>query len=55
MAGILVNWLGYHMGWLTQPQLVTSSQIIGFLLIWAVLFLISRQKQSVSDGALAQA
>ncbi|MEO3944918.1 DMT family transporter [Gorillibacterium sp. CAU 1737] len=55
MAGILVNWLGYHMGWLTQPQLVTSSQIIGFLLIWVVLFLISRQKQSVSDGALAQA
>nr|WP_108722266.1 DMT family transporter [Gorillibacterium timonense] len=49
MAGILINWLAYHLGWLADKQVVTTAQITGFLLIWGVLYLISRQKQSANE------
>lgn len=39
MAGVLINWVVFH-------EIVTSSQILGFLLIWIVLFMISRQSDS---------
>ncbi|TDQ42965.1 DMT family transporter [Aureibacillus halotolerans] len=41
MTGLLVNWLVFQ-------QEVTFAQMIGFLLIWIALFLISRQKDAAS-------
>ncbi len=38
MAGIFVNWIVYK-------QLITWPQLLGFILIWGVLFIISRQQQ----------
>ncbi|MDR6244495.1 drug/metabolite transporter (DMT)-like permease [Paenibacillus hunanensis] len=38
MAGVLINWIVYK-------QLITWPQLLGFLLIWGVLFAISRQQQ----------
>ncbi|WP_017811302.1 MULTISPECIES: DMT family transporter [Paenibacillus] len=38
MVGVLINWIVYK-------QIVTWSQLLGFLLIWGVLFVISRQQQ----------
>lgn len=39
MAGVLINWVVFH-------EVVTWAQILGFLLIWIVLFVISRQSDS---------
>lgn len=38
MVGVLINWIVYH-------QVVTWSQLLGFILIWGVLFAISKQQQ----------
>ncbi|MFD1886202.1 DMT family transporter [Paenibacillus wenxiniae] len=38
MVGVLVNWIVYK-------QLITWPQLLGFMLIWGVLFAISRQQQ----------
>ncbi len=38
MAGVLINWIVYK-------QLITWPQLLGFILIWGVLFAISRQQQ----------
>ncbi|RCX20614.1 EamA domain-containing membrane protein RarD [Fontibacillus phaseoli] len=39
MVGVLLNWIAFQ-------QLVTPAQIVGFVLIWAALFAISRQSNS---------
>lgn len=36
MVGVLINWMVFQ-------EMVTSAQLLGFLLIWIVLFIISRQ------------
>ncbi len=38
MVGVLINWIVYR-------QLITWPQLLGFMLIWGVLFAISRQQQ----------
>ncbi|WP_438433109.1 DMT family transporter [Gorillibacterium sp. sgz500922] len=48
IAGVLVNWLAFKLGWLTDKQIITSAQFVGFLLIWTVLFIISRQKETAN-------
>lgn len=40
MVGVLINWIVFH-------EVITSAQIFGFVLIWAALFVISRQNQAV--------
>ncbi|MGF7048204.1 drug/metabolite transporter (DMT)-like permease [Paenibacillus sp. DS2015] len=40
MVGVLMNWIVFH-------EIITSAQIFGFVLIWAALFVISRQSQSL--------
>ncbi|CAM4376005.1 DMT family transporter [Saccharibacillus endophyticus] len=48
MVGVLVNWL-------YGGEVVTPAQVIGFILIWSVLFIISRQQtQEIGPGRLAQ-
>ncbi|WP_036719923.1 DMT family transporter [Paenibacillus sp. JCM 10914] len=39
MVGVLINWIVFQ-------QMVTGPQLLGFLLIWVVLFLISRQQSA---------
>jgi len=39
MVGVLINWIVFQ-------EAVTSAQLLGFLLIWVVLFVISRQSES---------
>lgn len=39
MVGVLINWIVFR-------EVVTSAQLLGFLLIWVVLFVISRQSES---------
>lgn len=39
MVGVLINWIAFQ-------QIVTAAQAIGFLLIWFVLFAISRQNNA---------
>lgn len=39
MVGVLLNWIVFQ-------QIITMPQIIGFILIWAALFVISRQNES---------
>ena len=39
MAGVLINWVVFH-------EVITWTQILGFMLIWGVLFIISRQSES---------
>ncbi|WP_342574946.1 DMT family transporter [Paenibacillus sp. FSL M8-0142] len=39
MVGVLINWIVFQ-------EVVTSAQLLGFLLIWIVLFVISRQSES---------
>lgn len=39
MVGVLINWIVFQ-------EVVTSAQLLGFLLIWVVLFVISRQSES---------
>lgn len=39
MVGVLINWIVFR-------EVVTSAQLLGFLLIWIVLFVISRQSES---------
>lgn len=36
MVGVLVNWVAFQ-------QMITTAQVCGFVLIWAALFIISRQ------------
>lgn len=48
MVGVLINWL-------YGGEVVTSAQIIGFILIWSVLFVISRQQtQEIGPKSLSQ-
>lgn len=42
MVGVLINWIVFQ-------EFITRPQIVGFVLIWAALFVISRQGQN--DGA----
>lgn len=42
MMGVLVNWLAFG-------QMVTVSQLIGFVLIWTALFFFARQQQNSSE------
>lgn len=42
-AGVLINWVVFN-------EVVTSAQILGFLMIWIVLFIISRQSDSVAKA-----
>lgn len=39
MVGVLLNWIAFR-------QIITMPQIIGFILIWAALFVISRQNEA---------
>lgn len=39
MVGVLINWIVFQ-------EVVTSAQLLGFLLIWIVLFVISRQSEA---------
>lgn len=39
MAGVLINWFVFQ-------EVVTGTQLLGFFLIWIVLFVISRQSES---------
>ncbi|MNP49697.1 EamA-like transporter family protein [compost metagenome] len=39
MVGVFVNWI-------ILGQIVTTAQIVGFILIWLALFVISRQSES---------
>lgn len=48
MVGVLVNWIAFQ-------QMVTFSQALGFMLIWAVLFTISRQGESSNAGNFSEA
>ena len=41
MVGVLINWIVFQ-------QIVTGPQLLGFLLIWVVLFIISRQQSEAS-------
>ncbi|AWP29305.1 DMT family transporter [Paenibacillus sp. Cedars] len=41
MVGVLINWIVFQ-------QVVTGPQLLGFLLIWIVLFIISRQQSEAS-------
>ncbi|HEY2491941.1 MAG TPA: DMT family transporter [Paenibacillus sp.] len=43
MVGVLINWIVFQ-------EVITSAQILGFVLIWGALFVISRQSQSVKAG-----
>ncbi|AJS57339.1 DMT family transporter [Paenibacillus sp. IHBB 10380] len=43
MVGVLINWIVFQ-------EIITSAQILGFVLIWGALFVISRQSQSVKAG-----
>lgn len=36
MVSVLINWIVFH-------QVVTPTQAVGFILIWAALFMISRK------------
>ncbi|QDH22538.1 DMT family transporter [Saccharibacillus brassicae] len=48
MVGVLINWL-------YGGEVVTSAQIVGFILIWSVLFIISRQQtQEIGPKSLSQ-
>lgn len=42
-AGVLINWVVFN-------EIVTSAQILGFLMIWIVLFIFSRQSDSVAKA-----
>lgn len=39
MVGVLLNWIAFQ-------QIITLAQAVGFILIWAALFAISRQNNS---------
>lgn len=43
MVGVLINWIVFQ-------QVVTGPQLLGFLLIWVVLFIISRQQSAASPS-----
>lgn len=43
MVGVLINWIAFQ-------EMVTSAQIVGFMLIWAVLFILSRQSDASSPA-----
>ncbi|MUG44187.1 DMT family transporter [Paenibacillus woosongensis] len=45
MVGVLINWIAFQ-------EMVTAAQAFGFMLIWATLFVISRQSQAAPDAAL---
>ncbi|WHX50296.1 DMT family transporter [Paenibacillus woosongensis] len=45
MVGVLINWIAFQ-------EMVTVAQAFGFMLIWATLFVISRQSQAAPDAAL---
>ncbi len=48
MVGVLVNWL-------YGGEVVTAAQIVGFILIWSVLFVISRQQtKEIGPNRLSQ-
>lgn len=42
MVGVLVNWVAFQ-------QMITPAQVCGFVLIWATLFIISRQGGSAAE------
>lgn len=48
MVGVLINWIAFQ-------EVVTLAQAFGFMLIWATLFIISRQSQTAPDAALKSA
>lgn len=39
MVGVLLNWIAFQ-------QVITQAQVVGFILIWAALFVISRQNNA---------
>lgn len=43
MVGVLINWMVFQ-------EVVTQPQLLGFLMIWMVLFVISRQSDSASNA-----
>ncbi|MNC59349.1 EamA-like transporter family protein [compost metagenome] len=47
MTGVLINWVVYN-------QVVTPAQLIGFTLIWVVLFIISNQRTQQEQAAKVQ-
>ncbi|RUT46756.1 DMT family transporter [Paenibacillus anaericanus] len=44
MVGVLINWIVFQ-------EMITRPQIVGFILIWGALFVISRQGQGKDEGA----
>lgn len=47
MTGVLINWVVYK-------QIITPAQLIGFTLIWVVLFMISNQRTQQEPAAKVQ-
>ncbi|WP_054956354.1 DMT family transporter [Paenibacillus dakarensis] len=47
MAGVLINWVVFH-------EIVTAAQLLGFMMIWIVLFIISRQSDSAAKASESQ-
>ena len=43
MVGVILNWIAFH-------EVITLAQSVGFLLIWAALFAISRQESSPASA-----
>lgn len=41
MVGVLINWVVFQ-------EMITSAQLIGFVMIWSTLFIISRQQNNLS-------
>lgn len=44
MTGVMINWVVYN-------QIITPAQLIGFILIWVVLFIISSQRTQQEKAA----
>lgn len=45
MVGVLINWIAFQ-------EMITLAQAFGFILIWATLFIISRQSQETHEVAV---
>lgn len=46
MTGIIVNWVAFS-------ELITVAQLVGFIMIWTVLFILTRRQQQVSQNNLS--
>ncbi|MNN56630.1 hypothetical protein D3C81_1715720 [compost metagenome] len=47
MTGVLINWVVYS-------QVITPAQLLGFILIWVTLFIISNQRNQLELPAKVQ-